>query len=105
MTQQNPAEVVAERASRRPSEAEERVALARADKVLPERDVGFGARMESGGVGNTDVEIVPRITLYEKARDVSHPRLVDTARTPIVVHGAAKIPRDAPHGNKMIPTV
>jgi len=105
LAQQNPAEVLAERASRGAGEAEERVALALLDKVLPARDVGFRARMESGGVGNADVEIVPRIALYEKARDVSYPRLVDAARTPIVVRRAAKIPCDAPHGNKMIPTV
>ena len=61
--------------------------------------------MESGWVGNTDVEVVPRVTLDEQARDVPHPWLVDAARTPILVLGAAKIPCDAPHGDEVIPAV
>lgn len=79
--------------------------MAIADEALPEGDVGVGGWVESGGVGNTDVEIVPRVSLDEEARDVTHPGLIDATRTPILVLGAAKIPCDATHGNKMIPAV
>ena len=81
------------------------MALTLSKEALPARNVGFGAGVESGGIGNTYVKIVPRVTLDEKARDVSYPWLVEAARTPILVLGAAKIPRDAAHANKMIPTV
>lgn len=68
-------------------------------------DVGVGSRVESGGVRHTDVEMVPGVTLDEKARDVTHPGDVDTVRSPILVFSPAEIPCDAAHGNEMIPAV
>lgn len=105
LVQQHPPEIVAEGAAWSAGEAEERVTAALADEALPASDVVMGAGVESGGVGNTDVEIVPWVALDEKARDVPNPWLVDAARTPILVLGAAKIPCDAPHRDEVIPAV
>ncbi|KAF7813292.1 hypothetical protein G2W53_034268 [Senna tora] len=105
LAQQDGSEVVPERLPRRAGEAEERASLPLADEALPLGDVGGGSGVESGGVGHADVEVVPRVAFDQEAGDVLHPWLVDAARTPIFVFGAAEIPCDAAHGDEVIPAV
>jgi hypothetical protein len=61
--------------------------------------------VESGGVGHADVEVVPRVPLGQEARDVPHPRHVDTPGAPVMILGPSKVPRDVPHREEVIPVV
>lgn len=105
MIQKQSSKIVPNPGAWRSGETEERLAAAIPHETLPLRDVGVGSGVEPGGVRHTDVEMVPRVTLDEEARDVTHPGDVDAVRSPILVFGPAKIPCDAAHGKEMIPAV
>jgi hypothetical protein len=52
-----------------------------------------------------DVEVVPWVPLNQEARDVPHPRHVDTPGAQSVILGPSKVQRDAPHHEQVIPAV
>lgn len=61
--------------------------------------------MESGGVGDSDVQLVPRVSLDEEARDVRHRRHVDEAPSPVLVLGTAEVPGDTAEDDEVVAAV
>lgn len=59
--------------------------------------------MESSRVRYTDIEIVPRVFLNQKACNVPHPTHVNAPCSPILILGPPKIPRDPTHRDEVIP--
>lgn len=106
LVQQEAAEIVLDEPARSSGEGEERSAAAAAHEILPRGDVGDGGGVEAGGIGDGDVEVVPRVLLDEEARDVTHRRHVDAAGAPVGDRqAAAEVPRDAAERDEVIPAV
>jgi hypothetical protein len=105
MIQQQPSKIILDFATFSTSKTEKTLPVTISDKFLPFDNIIVRSRVESRRIRNTNIKIIPGISLDQKASNVSHTWLVNATRTPFLVLGPSKIPGYPSHRQEMIPSI